>query len=625
MGVALDVFADYMACIYCLATAISCSVETVIYFLLPPTPHPTLLSKSPKSRKNSDLLVRYGHHTATDVQVRVNLHVCVLLHELYPAKEASSTVPADRSERLSHQDFIMALQKIDLEGALGSAIEEADFIFQSNQLPLSCFTSETASRYKPASSSTCGAVSDAETPTVNRMSDSSPLPCVFSPLLSDTTWSDPLRNSKSDIEEAAVSDGLPVSERAHVGVSEPNTSSDPVIHNPVVPKPEAQASSPRVSGEDYSHLRSMLRKAPKMENPENADIKLPIESTTQPFSEQAETRSSAVAVVHASCDELPPKSENFDAHASLDALRLPHELSYAPDTDLPSEIGEVEVATEAYQLTDRLQQPRSSRRKSVIRPIIHDGRPSRSASLSSGSELENCSFVREGYSSDSELDYRPENIQMRTEDPLHPRRSRTCDSYSAALFGYSSETSLSGSEVLSKSGKSSYHSGSARTWDAGSLSSVATGRRGDRHLRDMDALEIAAVPFTYEEIVHCSNERFREMKSSPDLTSQQVTAMLDARRRATNRQAAERCRRMKTAVRDELSERLSELRLERQQLTKRVEKARQRRQEARDLLIAEEKRMLSMLRGPNGNQLRFADWRVRLTNEGELVVVAVGR
>lgn len=39
----------------------------------------------------------------------------------------------------------MALQKIDLEGVLtGSNADEASFIFQTNQLPLSCFTGEVS-------------------------------------------------------------------------------------------------------------------------------------------------------------------------------------------------------------------------------------------------------------------------------------------------------------------------------------------------------------------------------------------------------------------------------------------------------------------------------------------------
>lgn len=43
------------------------------------------------------------------------------------------------------------------------------------------------------------------------------------------------------------------------------------------------------------------------------------------------------------------------------------------------------------------------------------------------------------------------------------------------------------------------------------------------------------------------------------------------------------------------------------------------------MLITEQKRILSMLRGPDGDNLNYGDWRVRLTNEDEVVVVAVGR
>ncbi|VDQ07271.1 unnamed protein product [Trichobilharzia regenti] len=101
--------------------------------------------------------------------------------------------------------------------------------------------------------------------------------------------------------------------------------------------------------------------------------------------------------------------------------------------------------------------------------------------------------------------------------------------------------------------------------------------------------------------------------------------MSDARRRATNRQAAERCRRSKVAVRDELAERLAELRLQRQALNKRLIKARQRKQEARDTLTEEQNRLLHMLHDSNGCTLRPSDWRVHLTAEDEIVVVSVGQ
>lgn len=43
----------------------------------------------------------------------------------------------------------------------------------------------------------------------------------------------------------------------------------------------------------------------------------------------------------------------------------------------------------------------------------------------------------------------------------------------------------------------------------------------------------------------------------------------------------------------------------------------------RDTLQNEQRLMLSALRGPDGRGLRSCDWRVRLTNEDEVVVVAV--
>ncbi|VDN11480.1 unnamed protein product [Dibothriocephalus latus] len=100
----------------------------------------------------------------------------------------------------------------------------------------------------------------------------------------------------------------------------------------------------------------------------------------------------------------------------------------------------------------------------------------------------------------------------------------------------------------------------------------------ERHIRDVHILERLRVPFTYDEVAYSTNENFREMKATPGLSVDQITAMLDARRRATNRQAAERCRRGKSAARDSLANQLGRLRLERAHLTKRLVRTRKRRQ-----------------------------------------------
>ena len=44
----------------------------------------------------------------------------------------------------------------------------------------------------------------------------------------------------------------------------------------------------------------------------------------------------------------------------------------------------------------------------------------------------------------------------------------------------------------------------------------------DRHIRDINILKHLAVPFSYEEVAYSSNEYFREIKSRPGLTFDQV-------------------------------------------------------------------------------------------------------
>lgn len=148
--------------------------------------------------------------------------------------------------------------------------------------------------------------------------------------------------------------------------------------------------------------------------------------------------------------------------------------------------------------------------------------------------------------------------------------------------------------------------------------------KSDHHLRDMEAFTRAEIPFSYEEVIQASNEAFKEMRTSCSLTDNQINVMLDVRKRASNRIAAERCRRLKLATRDELAEQLASLRLERQLLQRQVVQARQRKQKASDALLEEQKRVLLLLRDSDGNQLKYTDWRIRLTHDDEVVVVAAG-
>ncbi|KAF5396712.1 Nuclear factor erythroid 2 factor 3 [Paragonimus heterotremus] len=281
--------------------------------------------------------------------------------------------------------------------------------------------------------------------------------------------------------------------------------------------------------------------------------------------------------------------------------------------------------------------PRMSRRKAVLKPCNVEQRRNRNISLSSGSDLNKSSVFQGGSSSDSELDYRPTgSSEWRSGYPFPCRRRTTHRSDLCLGDSFSHRSTPSESDSCSlKTVRKSY--GSSRSpgelngtsdCDTNNLSycpSTSSNKRPERHLRDVLALEEFKIPFSYDEIIYSTNEQFRELKATPNLTQDQINMMLDARKRATNRQAAERCRRLKTATRDELSERLCALRLERQILTRQIAHARQRKQRACDALLAEQKRVLALLRGPDGNQLKYSDWHVRLTHDDEVVLVAVGR
>ncbi|VDP21393.1 unnamed protein product [Schistosoma margrebowiei] len=182
------------------------------------------------------------------------------------------------------------------------------------------------------------------------------------------------------------------------------------------------------------------------------------------------------------------------------------------------------------------------------------------------------------------------------------------------------------SPILYHQNSSSYSNSKDNVYENSSstCSNSAVSKRSDRYIRDIDVLEVAGVPFSYEDVVYSTNEEFRHLRATRGLTEEQLTAMSDARRRATNRQAAERCRRSKVAARDELAERLADLRLQRQALNKRLVKARQRKRDTRDNLTEEQNRLLHMLHDSNGCTLKPSDWRIHLTTEDEIVVVSVG-
>nr|CUU99348.1 hypothetical transcript [Hymenolepis microstoma] len=146
-------------------------------------------------------------------------------------------------------------------------------------------------------------------------------------------------------------------------------------------------------------------------------------------------------------------------------------------------------------------------------------------------------------------------------------------------------------------------------------------RTSDRNIRDVNILKSLGVPFSYDEVAYSSNELFREMKSRPGLSFEQISAMLDARRRATNRAAADRCRRMKSQARNSLATKLGRLRLRSTYLNKRMINTRKTRQWKRDRVSAIERGLIRMLTDDKGIPLDPSKWRIHLTANGDVVIM----
>ncbi|KAF7247125.1 hypothetical protein EG68_10048 [Paragonimus skrjabini miyazakii] len=567
---------------------------------------------------------------------RFGLNVNVLLHELYPAKEASGTSPLDRDERLSPQDFLQALQKMDPDGAVASNLEEANFLFQTNQLPISSFTTwAPTSRCKPGTSGSstieCNDTpnwSDTEKPNAtDTVAESAPATNVFIPFGASEQTDSFVHPPR--VDGNACDSSTACAPRSYAGKERP--SSEPVSNDTTYPADLLPFEPIKADEEEY-------------EDAEYSRYHLPLHSTFDALTVTAEPTQWRFRQVDESVNNEEEETSHVSGLASCSSLTdevIVDNYKVVPDEWICSSLSQTSDKSSNAPLKSESQSsnaaPRMSRRKAVLKPCNAEQRPNRNISLSSGSDLNKSIAFQAGSSSDSELDYRPTgSSEWRNGHPF-PFRRRTTHCSDLCLgdsFSHRSTPSESDSHSLITVRKSY---GSSRSpgerngtsdCDTNNLSycpSTSSNKRPDRHLRDVLALEEFKIPFSYDEIIYSTNEQFRELKATPNLTQDQINMMLDARKRATNRQAAERCRRLKTATRDELSERLCALRLERQILTRQIAHARQRKQRACDALLAEQKRVLALLRGPDGNQLKYSDWHVRLTHDDEVVLVAVGR
>ncbi|KER20497.1 hypothetical protein T265_10965 [Opisthorchis viverrini] len=555
---------------------------------------------------------------------RVGVHVNVLLHELYPAKEASAAGPVDLDGRLSPQDFIQALQKIDLEG-LPNNLDESSFIFQPTDLS-TCSTSWTPNlNCKPSPSND----DTVELLPVSRCTPSPAVEPMFSPMSADPLWSDtdkvevinPDTTASSEIPELP---GL-IDPRSDIAATVGVEGACLSLHAPSTIT-SLQSENPTNTAEDDDldakilppSVLSLTSGAPNIWTVGGCNTH---ESPTVCFKNNVEPVRPFPRVLRLNSDMLFGTTSSNEAKVNSEDP-IPENVQ---PTDCPV------VASNCVSSTPTENLSRTSRRKSVLKPLQVGQRRSRSTSFSSTSDLEPLS----GSSQDSELSYRPFILKQspgpsnRTSGPIKrislcSVSSKSCGSLSTngSLFESTGDISVFDREE-SSTPSPFQHGGSLSSDFIASQRSLS--RRGDYVQRDIAALEHAHVPFSYEEIVGASNEKFREMKSTPYLTPHQMDVLITARKRATNRQAAERCRRLKLATRDDLSEQLAALRTERQVLVRQIAQARQRKQRASDALLAEQKRVLSLLCGPEGDRLKYSDWRVRLTHDDEVVVVAVGR
>lgn len=554
------------------------------------------------------------------VSLHLDLTVGVLFHELYPAKQLSSAEHIDRNESLSPQDFVQALQKIDLEGSLVEGPSDVPALHPPSQCESTCLSSWfTENLYKPEPLDSILM----DNGTVSNLHPSSQSPILRSPL------PPLLLDFASSEEKPGQSRLIPIPTptcrrspdygyinqfQSHLlrsypasAIVAPHSTNGSIADSSEVSEPLGPWS-----GEKYDEI-----KAAESNQKENA----------QKNASNLDTHEWASQTLTDSCNAIVDRSSKSEECKDLPRLGLLD--SMVPSSSQIS-IKWMDSDTEACAVTSSFPEHNtrssteeffSSRRGTVLETASIRQPSGRGSSLGRGSDAHKPVGSSVGSSSDSEVEYlfgRSDKWrQCETESHSFGTRPSTgsTNSISDSDRVYTNLPCERIPPLMSEDAVSSEPSDQCRSVFG----------RINCYLRDVSRLREAGVPFSYDEVVFSSNERFRELKSVPSLSLNQVNAMLDARKRATNRQAAERCRRLKIATRDELAERLSSLRLERQLLVRQVAQARQRKQKAGQSLLIEQRRILSLLRGPDGNQLKSSDWGVHLTQDGEVVVVAVGR
>ncbi|KAL7057555.1 hypothetical protein AAHC03_016382 [Spirometra sp. Aus1] len=584
-----------------------------------------------------------------------NYEVRVLLNELYPDQGpifgAATTLHGNELVHL--EDYLISPSKLGFEDVNDSQLDEINFLFQTNHLPMCVFRPNSADRESnqqgvcSTSISPTGAT-DSVTP-VRPFDVPSPLPTAGSE--SDNLWPVEIKpkpattysSTVAEVGPRAPASGTSTSSGYDSLTNEICTESDPeLLVSPtqaVLPcfkqtsiqstlKPfnrtvgysgassTASDAHTSIQSEDSADAFGDILKSPignrhkrysavSSSSSCSEDFPLYGESSSSSYSNQL--RSGRIPIFTGPLSEKlfppsqPPLASTKPCQPVLKSLSN-QMISHCPPLKTPT--------IEAFPSSPRFERLR--------------GRQRTLTDVSRLAESED-SDASDVHASDSEC-YRFPNQPTQSPFPSLPRqRHQGQDRFShrkSLNFTLDSRTTFQGSkrdpfsDDFSDCSVAPYHTPLSNE-------QLSETEHSERHIRDVHILERLRVPFTYEEVAYSTNETFREMKATPGLSVDQITAMLDARRRATNRQAAERCRRGKSAARDSLANQLGRLRLERAHLTKRLVRTRKRRQCLRDKLTIAQQTFVQGLMGPDGKYLDPAMWRVQTTSQGELVVVRV--
>ncbi|VDD75815.1 unnamed protein product [Mesocestoides corti] len=532
-----------------------------------------------------------------------NYQVRVLLHELYP--DQGSVLGAEafrRGDLIFVDEFLLPPPKNGSDDAGDGQVDEINFLFQTNHLPISVFQPNPQNHNREVQSDVCQASCSTAVDSDNDVPDSKPHSIV-----PDEPEQDDLIPLPEDV----------CTSQEFVFTSEPSENSldltPPLLILPdEVPKPcEYSSGSSTCSYQSASPVNS----DEPLEEILKSDDNSPAYTYPQP-PHPAPRR----IKYNTSSESLYSRESR---HATTPKTRATFHKSQSPppSSRVPVFVGPLTGPTTSAK------PPRPPRANGVLKSLSNFGKTSPSRHHSPRPAT---TFVWPRY------------------DKPHFSYSQTaCDSDSSFDssddLGHSSDSDVPRRQPVEWEDRAAFEVSDFNS--AYADSSVAVKSRGDsdgaprrpladRLIRDVNVLEALEVPFSYEEVAYSSNEHFREIKSTPGLTIDQVdfflflqshiiTAMLDARRRATNRQAAERCRRVKSAARNSLASQLDRLRLEHADLSRRILRTRKRRQQKWDELTSTQQYLLQNLVDSAGNPLDPSQWRIQTTGQGEMIVVRV--